>query len=135
MYFISLCKFELLSSIILARRANFFLISCRSGLLATNSFKFCLSLNVLISPSFLSDEFILGFPVGSDCKESACNVGDLGLIPGLGRAPGERNCYPPTPVFLPGEFQGQRSLGGYSPWDRKESNMTELLTLHFKTLS
>ena len=78
---------------------------------------------------------IIGFPVGSDCKESACNVGDLGLIPGLGRAPGERNCYPPTPVFLPGEFQGQRSLGGYSPWDRKESNMTELLTLHFKTLS
>ena len=35
-----------------------------------------------------------GFPSGSDGKESACNVGDLGLIPGLGRSPGERNSYP-----------------------------------------
>ena len=33
--------------------------------------------------------FALGFPGGSDGKESACNVGDLGLIPGLGRSPGE----------------------------------------------
>ena len=31
----------------------------------------------------------LGFPGGSDGKESACNVGDLGLTPGLGRSPGE----------------------------------------------
>ena len=30
-----------------------------------------------------------------------------------------------TPVFRPGEFHGQRSLAGYSPWSRKESNMTE----------
>ena len=30
-----------------------------------------------------------------------------------------------TPVFLPGEFQGQRSLAGYSPWNYKESDMTE----------
>ena len=30
-------------------------------------------------------------PGGSDCKESACNAGDLGLIPGLGRSPGEGN--------------------------------------------
>ena len=34
----------------------------------------------------------------------------------------------PTPVFLPGEFQGQRSLVGYSPWDHKESDTTERLT-------
>ena len=33
------------------------------------------------------------FPGGSDGKESACNVGDLGSIPGLGRRPGERNGY------------------------------------------
>ena len=31
----------------------------------------------------------------------------------------------PTPVFLPGEFHGQRSLVGYSPWDHKESGMTK----------
>ena len=36
----------------------------------------------------------LGFPGGSIGKESACNVGDLGLIPGLGRSPGEGNGYP-----------------------------------------
>ena len=33
------------------------------------------------------------------------------------------------PVFLPGEFHGQRSLAGYSPWDHKESDTTEQLTL------
>ena len=35
-----------------------------------------------------------GFPGGSAGKESACNVGDLGLIPGLGRSLGEGNGYP-----------------------------------------
>ena len=35
-----------------------------------------------------------GFPCGSAGKESACNVGDLGSIPGLGRSPGERKSYP-----------------------------------------
>ena len=34
----------------------------------------------------------------------------------------------PTPVFLPGESHGQRSLAGYSPWGRKESDMTERLS-------
>ena len=44
-----------------------------------------------------------GFPCGSAGKQSPCNVGDLGLIPGLGRFRwrGERL---PTPVFWPGEF-------------------------------
>ena len=37
---------------------------------------------------------ILGFPGGSEGKESACNEGELGLIPGLGRSPGERNGNP-----------------------------------------
>ena len=36
----------------------------------------------------------LGFPGGSDSKEYACNAGDLGLIPGLGRSPGEGNGSP-----------------------------------------
>ena len=55
-----------------------------------------------------------GFPGDSDGKESACNAGDSGLIPELGRSPGKGNGLP-TPVFLPGEFHGQRSLAGYSP--------------------
>ena len=55
-----------------------------------------------------------GFPGGSAGKEFACNPGDLGLIPGLGRSPGEGNDWLPTPVFWPGEFHGQ-----YSPWGRR----------------
>ena len=55
-----------------------------------------------------------GFPGSSDSKEFACNAGDLGSTPGLGRSPEED--WQPTPVFLPGEFHGQRGLVGYSPW-------------------
>ena len=61
---------------------------------------------------------ILGFPGGSDDKESACSAGVPGSVPGLGRSPGEGNGQPP-PVFLPGQFHGQRSLAGYSPRDHK----------------
>ena len=53
--------------------------------------------------------------LGSDGKESTCNVGDLGLIPGLGRSPGGGH----------GESPLQRRLVGYSPWGHKESEMTE----------
>ena len=42
----------------------------------------------------------LGFPGGSDGQESACNAGDLGLIPGLGRSPGEGNGHPLQYSFL-----------------------------------
>ena len=47
-------------------------------------------------------------------KESACNKGDAGLIPGLGRSSGG-GAWQPTPIFLPEESHGQRSLAGYSP--------------------
>ena len=46
--------------------------------------------------------FILGFPGDSDGKESTCNVGDLGSIPGLGRPPWRKK-WQPTPVLLPGK--------------------------------
>ena len=57
-------------------------------------------------------------PGGSDGKESTCNSGSLGSIPGSGRFLGEGK-REPTPVFLPGEFHGQWSLVGYSPWGRR----------------
>ena len=47
-----------------------------------------------IIPCLDSSKDTLGFPGGSDDKESACNAGDLGLIPGLGRSSGEWNCNP-----------------------------------------
>ena len=53
-------------------------------------------------------------PGGSDGKESSCNAGDPDSIPGSGTFPWRRK-WLPTPVFLPGEFHGQRSLAGYSP--------------------
>ena len=60
---------------------------------------------------------VYGFPGSSAGKESACSAGDLGSIPGLGRSPGEGNEF--IPVFLPGEFHGQRGLVGYSPWGHR----------------
>ena len=47
--------------------------------------------------------FPKGFPGDSAGKESACNVGDVGSIPGLGRSPGEGKGLP-TPIFWPREF-------------------------------
>ena len=66
----------------------------------------------------------MGFPCGSAVKESACNVGDLGLIPGLGRSPGEG-----TPVFWPRESHGLYSLWGYKESDTTErfSRLSDLL--------
>ena len=69
----------------------------------------------------------LYFPAGSDGKESACNAGDLGSIPGVRKTPWRR-AWQPTPVFLPGESHRQRSLVGYSPWGHRESDMTERLS-------
>ena len=46
-----------------------------------------------------------------------------------------RRKWQPTPVFLPGESHGQRSLVGYSPWGRKESDATEQLHFHFLPLT
>ena len=42
----------------------------------------------------------------------ARDVRDMGSIPGLGRSLGERRAWEPTPVFVPGESHGQRSLEG-----------------------
>ena len=58
----------------------------------------------------------MGFPCGSAGKESGCNVGDLALIPGLGRSPGDGKGYP------------LQYSGLYSPWGRKQSDTTEPLS-------
>ena len=51
------------------------------------------------------------------------NTGKRGKIPWRGE-------WQPIPVFLPGEFHGQRNLSGYSPQGTKESHMTEGLSIH-----
>ena len=67
---------------------------------------------------------ILGFPGGSDGKESVCNMGALGSIPGLGRSPGGGRGNPLWYSRLENPH-GQRNLAGYSSWDHKESDTTE----------
>ena len=59
-----------------------------------------------------------GFTGGSASKESVCNAIDPGSNPG--REDPQRKEWLPTPVFLSGEFHGQRGLSGYSPWGHKE---------------
>ena len=56
-------------------------------------------------------------------KNPPGNAVDVGLIPGLGRSPGEGNGNP-FQLFLPGKSHGQRSLASYSPWGCKRVRYT-----------
>ena len=67
----------------------------------------------------LSNPVLLGFPCGSAGKESACNAGDLSLIPGLGISPGEGNGYSI-------QYSG---LENSKDWGRKELDTTGRLSL------
>ena len=69
-----------------------------------------------------SNNLGVGFSCGSAGKESACNVGNLGLIPGLGRPPGEGKGYPL-------QYSGLHFHGVYSQWGHKQSDTTEQLSL------
>ena len=71
-----------------------------------------------------------GFPCSSVGKESACQCRRPRFDPWVGKIPWRRK-WQPTPVSLPGESHGQRSLVGCSPWGRKESGTTRRLTLTY----
>ena len=67
---------------------------------------------------------LITFPSGSAGKESACNMGDLGLMPGLGRSPGEGNSYPL-------QYSGLENSMYYSPWGAKsQTRLSDLTSLH-----
>ena len=66
----------------------------------------------------------VGLPRGSHGKELACNAGDLGSTPGLGRFPGGGHGNPLQYSCLENP-QGQRSLAGYSSWGCKDSDVTK----------
>ena len=68
----------------------------------------------------------MGFPGGSDGKESACNAGDVGLISGSRRSLGKENGNPLQYSYL-------ENLVGYSPWSLEELDRTEWLTQQKKT--
>ena len=70
-----------------------------------------------------------GFPSGASGKGSTCQCRRperCRFDPWVGKIPWKR-ALQPTPVFLPGESHGQRSLMGYNSWGHKESDMTEVI--------
>ena len=70
----------------------------------------------------------VGFPGGANGKEPTCpcrRFKRCGFDSRVGKIPWRR-AWQPTPVFLPGESNGQRSLEGYSLWGHKKSDMTEV---------
>ena len=74
--------------------------------------------------TFLKDMSNSCFPCGSAGKESVCNVGDLGSIPGLGKSLGGEHGNPLQYSCLENSH-GQGSLAGYSLWGCEESDTTE----------
>ena len=69
----------------------------------------------------------MGFPGGVSSKEPTCQCRrhkTHGFNPWVGKICWRR-AWQPTPIFLPGESYGQRSLGGYSPQGPKKSDTTE----------
>ena len=80
---------------------------------------------------FLLDPIVvvwcLGFPESSVGKESACNAGDPGLIPGSGKSPGKAKGYPL-------EYSGLENSTD-SPWGRKELDTTEQFSVLLKSKS
>ena len=77
--------------------------------------------------NFTQHHHTMGFPGGSDGKESACNAGDLGLIPRLGRSPGGGHGNPFQYNCLENPYR-QKNLEGHSTWLCKESGRTEHLS-------
>ena len=88
-----------------------------------------LSLISSLSQSFLlSFSLFLGIPGDASGEEPACQCRRCKrhrFDPWVGKIPW-RTAWQPTPVFLPGESNGQRSLVGYSPWGHKESDQSNL---------
>ena len=111
----------LVLGILYKQNHNFFALSCRLVSLSISS--------VFIQHhAFLwLNNIPLGFPGGSDDKESSFYVGDLGLIPGLGRSPKGGHGNPLQDSCLENPHE-QRSLVGYSPHDCKELDTTEWLS-------
>ena len=73
-----------------------------------------------------------GFPGGSDGKENHLQGRRPSFDAWIRKTPWRR-AWQPTPVFLPRESHGQRSLAGQSPWSPKESYTIEHLTLSLST--
>ena len=88
----------------------------------------CSSMFLVLEDFFLVDS---GFPGGTNSKESACNAGDLGLIPESGRSPGEGNGYSLQCSCLESSMDrraSQSTVHGISEWDINEQLFFPFLT-------
>ena len=109
-------------------------ILCSSALLFC-SILWCLILASLLAFRYLTTDYFscytegyaVSLPCGSDGKKSACNAGDLGLSPGLGRSPGEGMATHSR--FLAWEIPWTEEPGSCSLWGCKDSDGTEQLML------
>ena len=91
--------------------------------------------HILHNPQLAECMDVKGFPGGTGGKEPACQCRrhkTCRFDPWIGKIPWRRK-WQPTPIFLPGESHGQRSLVGYSPWGHKELDTTERLSTHAYT--
>ena len=80
-------------------------------------------LKIYLNWSFPDEKMVKNLPA------SAGDARDADSIPGSKRSPGVGK-WQSSPILLPGKFHGQRSLAGYSPWDPKELDMTEWMSMH-----
>ena len=120
--FIMLCYFLLYSKVNEYTYIHSFLVSFPIQGIEQSS---CAIQEVLVSYLFYII-CVYGVSLVAQMVKNLPAAGDLGSICGLGRSPAGRHGN--TPALLPGEFHGQRSLVGYSPWGQKESDTTGLLT-------
>ena len=79
-------------------------------------------------------ERFLDFPDGSDGKESACNVGDLGSIPGLGRSPGEGNAYPLQYSYLENSMDRGAWRATVHGVTKSRTRLSDFTSLHFNPI-
>ena len=77
----------------------------------------------------------LGFPGGSEVKASACNVGDLGSIPGLGRSPGEGNGNPLQYSCLENSMDGGAWWAIVHGLAKSRTRLSDFTSLHIKMRS
>ena len=104
---------------------NKYIQKCVSGCITNGQY---LSATVSVFRSSETVSHVRAFQVVLVVKKSPANAGDgkrHGFDPWVGRIPWRR-AWHSTPVFLPGESHGQRSLVGYSSRDHKESDTTEV---------
>ena len=77
-----------------------------------------------------TDMLLLGLPRWLNSKESACQAGDMGSLPWVGKIPWRRK-WQPTLVFLAGKSHGQRNPASYSPWGCKSRAIVLCLQTFF----